>query len=219
MPQNSTWTSGEGAREGRCGSLARWMREQWAVQGGLSMRINRPVMLLIGLSLFVPAQTAQTQEHEPTVAFTVEGPNHFDVKGTTDSLQLRRNQRMIELTVPLGTLTTGLRVRDAQMREKYLEVYKYPTAQLEIVLGSVRRPGPGEEIAARLTGSLRLHGNTREVSVLYTVRRNGKTYLVRSSTHIDMRDFGVAVPSWLGSPVKPDVDISAVFQADDRQLD
>jgi len=57
-----------------------------------------------------------------------------------------------------------------------------------------------------------LHGQTRPVTVHYDAKRDGSSLLSHGTFRINMNDFGITVPVYLGVTVKPDVDVSASFR-------
>ena len=88
--------------------------------------------LLIGVPLLVAA-TRLTGE--PAAGFHGRGPGGFGVDGKTHQLRIEDDGTTLKITVPLAGLQTGIGLRDKHMREKYLQVDKYPDAVLEV-------PGP-----------------------------------------------------------------------------
>jgi polyisoprenoid-binding protein YceI len=97
------------------------------------------------------------------------------------------------------------------MREKYLEVQKYPVATLTIARSALKIPRSGEQAVADVPGTVQIHGQTRPVSVHYEAKGDGTSVDARGAFRINMNDFGITVPVYLGVTVKPDVDVSATF--------
>ena len=115
----------------------------------------------------------------------------------------------------LATLDTGIELRNRHMREKYLEVQKYPNAMLVVDRSTLRLPDEGRESSGSANGTITIHGQSRPVSFTYKVHRNREAFDVTGSVHVNMNDYGIQVPSYLGITVKPDVDIVAGFVAHD----
>ena len=63
-------------------------------------------------------------------------------------------------------------------------------------------------------GLLTLHGQTRNVEFHYTAELVGGTYSVNGDAQINIEDFGMRMPSYLGVTVRPLVSISTAFQAE-----
>ena len=65
-------------------------------------------------------------------------------------------------------------------------------------------------------GRLTLHGKTREIPFSYRANNRDNQYRVQGRTKIDIRDFGIDVPCYLGVCTKPDVEIDVRFHLRDR---
>jgi polyisoprenoid-binding protein YceI len=146
------------------------------------------------------------------VSFQASGPAGMAIEGITQDLTLVDQGDNIVITVALANLTTGIGLRDKHMKEKYLEVQKYPSAILTVARGALKVPSTADKVEADVPGLLNIHGQTRPVVVHYESKKDGANLLTRGKFRINMRDFGVAVPSYLGVTVKPEVDVSANFR-------
>jgi polyisoprenoid-binding protein YceI len=170
------------------------------------------VTLALGLALSPLARAALSPPSDSHVGFQASGPAGMTIEGTTSDLTLEDKGDNIVLTVPLGNLSTGITLRDRHMKEKYLEVPKFPSATLTVARGALKLPATGDKIEADVSSSVSIHGQTRPVTVHYEAKKDGASVLAKGKFHINMRDFGIAVPSYLGVTVKPDVDVSANFR-------
>jgi polyisoprenoid-binding protein YceI len=149
------------------------------------------------------------------VAFTATGPAGLRIVGTTSDLSVTDGASEFRITVPLSNLTTGIGLRDSHMRDKYLQVPSYPNAELVVERSSLQLPADGAASDATVAGTLRLHGQVKPVQVHYHSARSGRAVTVGGGFHINMNDFGIQVPSYLGITVKPDVDVTAHFVVSD----
>lgn len=147
------------------------------------------------------------------VNFLASGPAGMKIEGTTSDLTLAENGDNLVLTVPLSNLTTGIGLRDRHMKEKYLEVAKYPTATLSVARGAIKMPAGGDKVEADAPGTVNIHGQTRPVTVHYESKRDGSTFITKGKFWINITQFGINVPSYLGVTVKPDVEVDANFRA------
>jgi len=150
---------------------------------------------------------------DPRVLFQCSGPAGLKIEGTTTELAVAEDGGNVSITVPLANLTTGIALRDRHMKEKYLEVQKFPAATLTMARSAIRFPRSGEPASADAPGTVTIHGQTRPVTVHYDAKSDGASLAVRGSFHINMNEFGITVPVYLGVTVKPDVDVSASFHA------
>ena len=86
---------------------------------------------------------------------------------------------------------TGIRLRDKHMKEKSLEVQKYPNAELRVARTALQLPKGGDA-----TGAVTLHGQTRNVPFHYVAKPDGDTWKINGAMRIDIKQFGIEVPSY-----------------------
>ncbi len=75
-----------------------------------------------------------------SVSFAATGPAGMRIVGSSSDLSVSDDAQNITVTVPLGNLKTGVDLRDQHMRDKYLEVPKYPNAELVVAKSAIRDP-------------------------------------------------------------------------------
>jgi len=158
------------------------------------------------------AVSALGKPAESRVGFQAIGPAGMRIEGTTADLDVTSDGDHIVIQVPLSNLKTGIEVRDRHMRDKYLEVQKYPQAKLTVARGDVKLPQAGEKASYDAQAVLDLHGQTKNVSVHYDLKGEASGVVVDGKLHVNMKDVGIEVPSYLGVTVKPDVDVNAHFR-------
>lgn len=170
-------------------------------------------LALIGLILGTLTHAATTVDlTKSTVAvefLAVGQPAAITIRGKVkDSgsvsglLQVSPDSVTGEATVALGSLDTGMELRNRHMKEKYLETQTYPTA----VLKGIKLTVPAAGGPAPFTGELSLHGKTRPVTGTATVTKPdlGMSFQFNIST----RDFGIDTPQFMGVTVADQVQIS-----------
>ena len=89
-------------------------------------------VLAVALLLALPVPAVTQVTGEPTAGFHGRGPGGFSLEGKTHQLKVEDDGSVVKFTVPLASLETGIGLRDRHMREKYLQVDKYPDAVLEL---------------------------------------------------------------------------------------
>ena len=173
----------------------------------------------IGLTLLAFAMAAPSSaalsNGETKVAFTATGPGGLTFVGKSSSASLKENGNTVVVSVKLDTLVTGIDLRDRHMKEKYLETGKYPVAILEVDKTKLQLP-TGNTVNATVDGKLTLHGVTRPVKVSYHADGDAKRAKVDGTMHINMKEFKIEVPSYLGVTVKPNVDIEVKLAVFDK---
>ena len=114
-----------------------------------------------------------------------------------------------ELTVDLGTLDTGIGLRNEHMKSEYLGIGKgdgYDQAVLsQIQLRDVA--SAGFQGRTGFSATLRLHGTTREVSGQSEIRRDGTSLRIEATFPVTLADYGIPKPQYLGVGVKSEVQV------------
>jgi polyisoprenoid-binding protein YceI len=143
-------------------------------------------------------------------SFTAVGPAGLKIVGSTTQITVKEDGSNVVVSVPLATVDTGIGLRNKHMKEKYLETDKYPNAELTVARDAVK------EGSGSAQGTMKIHGKTKAVTFSYSAKKDGTTFAVTGSVRININDFGVEVPSYLGVTVKPDVDVAVKFSASDN---
>jgi len=170
---------------------------------------------LVALLLVLPLLAGATRlEGQPSAGFHGRGPGGFGVDGKTDQLRIDDDGTTLKITVPLATLHTGIGLRDKHMREKYLQVDKYPDAVLEVPWSSVKLPGDGQTGEGTVPGKMTIHGKSKDVKAKYRIVRTGNRYQVTGNVPLNLKDYDIDVPSYLGVTVQPDIETSVSFTAE-----
>ncbi len=170
---------------------------------------------LAALLLVVPLLGAATRlTGEATAGFHGRGPGGFGLDGKTNQLKIEDDGTTLKITVPLATLQTGIGLRDKHMREKYLQVDKYPDAVLEVPWSVVKLPGDGQTSEGTAPGKMTIHGKSKDVQVKYRIVRTGTRYQVTGNVPLNLKDYDIDVPSYMGVTVQPDIETSVSFTAE-----
>lgn len=152
------------------------------------------------------AATSFTIE-DSTVSFDAEAtPGFLSIKGEggklLGKLVEKKGKVSGEMTVPLADFKTGIDLRDDHMKNKYLEVKKFPNAKLKVKNLSI------EEGDHELVGELTLKGKTNPVKGSYKLKKDGKKYSLRAEFSIVVTDFNIPVPAYAALTVAKEVKIN-----------
>jgi polyisoprenoid-binding protein YceI len=168
--------------------------------------------LAVAMAASPAVQATLSSPTDARVVFDAAGPAGLKIEGTTSDLSVAEDNGNVVITVPLANLTTGIALRDHHMRDKYLEVPKFPSAILAIPRAVLKFGNPGEKVEGDAQGTITLHGQSRPITVHYDTKDDGSTLAAHGAFRLNMNDFGITVPVYLGVTVKPDVDVSASFR-------
>jgi polyisoprenoid-binding protein YceI len=177
------------------------------------MKVIHVVAAVITALVPLAADAGLSTSGGSSVSFVASGPAGMRIVGRSAEVRVADDARNVTVTVPLGNLTTGIGLRDHHMREKYLETGKYPNAQLVVARSALRMPSAGHETSGQANGTMTLHGRSKSVPFHYFARQDGNVIHVGGTVHVDMRDYGITVPTYLGVTVKPGVYVEIHFGA------
>ena len=116
----------------------------------------------------------------------------------------------------MDSLVTGLATRDHHMKEKYLEIEKFPEATLQI--SSLKFPEPLSTANFKWSnipfeGPLTLHGKTLPVHGTVSLERAGDQMLVESRFGLKISDYAIEIPSFAGITVANEVQVEVHAQS------
>lgn len=119
------------------------------------------------------------------------------------------------LTMDLNTLTTKIDLRDDHMKNKYLEVSKYPKATLELV--NLELPIEVSELTDKETavpfkGKFTFHGKTSEVTGTANVSKKANDLVGKAEFIFKITDHLDTLPTWLGVKVAQTVTVKTQFK-------
>lgn len=118
-----------------------------------------------------------------------------------------------KVTMNLQKLDTGIPLRNKHLKENYLHTDKFPTATMtdieaDNIDGQLKGTVKGK---SSFKGQLELHGAKKEIQGVYEVK-GGNMY--NGQFEIDLPDFGVERPSFMGVKVVDKVYVTFNFKAE-----
>ena len=176
----------------------------------VAIRFPKPMLvLLLGASIAQAGSFLVTGPADVSFRGKAVGLN---LVGKSDDLSLLDDGTSLVFDVKLDTFKTGIELRDRHMTEKYLETGKFPKATLKLDKAKLTLPASGSQ-KGKTTGLLTVRGKTKEVPVTYEVKREAGLYKVKANLPMDYRDYDIAVPSYAGVTVKPELTIEVMQRA------
>ncbi|MES2802681.1 MAG: YceI family protein [Bdellovibrionota bacterium] len=114
------------------------------------------------------------------------------------------------LTVDLTKLTTKIDLRDDHLKNKYLEVDKFPKATLELV--NLELPTEVSKLTDVVTtvpfkGKFTLHGKSSEVAGIANISRYAQIVSAQAEFTFNITDHLDTLPTWLGVKVAESVTV------------
>ncbi len=167
------------------------------------------------MAFSVTADAAVRNARESEVVFHATGPAGLKIDGKTKDLKVTEDGGKITFVVPLAGVDTGISLRNKHMTEKYLEVAKFPAAELVVERSALRLPEDGKDAAGKVPGMMKIHGVSKPVEVSYKARRAGAAFNVEGSVKLSIKSFGIEIPSYMGVTVKDDVEVELKTKVED----
>lgn len=153
-----------------------------------------------------------------TEFLAVGKPSAIKIAGKSSVAQgnLKYDQGKLSGTVEvvLDSFDTGISMRNKHMKEKYLEVDKFPKAILAIDPLAVGEAG-GALHAKQVpfTGTLTLHGKTQPVKGDADLTQNGDSVAIDARFQLKIGEYDIAVPSYAGITVTDEVSVKSSLVA------
>ena len=144
-------------------------------------------------------------------------PSLLKIRGVGKGLsgKVERKSQTIEGTLELDLhhLESGIEKRDVHMKERYLEVAKFPKTLLKISPCS-DKVGDQQEFSGELT----LHGVTRPIQGTTTISApEGSSQKAQADFKIKLTDFGIEIPKFAGISVADEVEIHTEIQVQEAK--
>ena len=176
------------------------------------------VMVFLAGATIVAGRTWPVAQADVRVTCPMTVGGSFDVKttaltGSVTSSATRSGGVDGSFVVDLRTLDSGISVRNEHLRGTYLEVDKAPGYD-KAVLSDIDLKGVNPEAPdgkGSFTGSLALHGVKSPVSGPVEVRKSGAGLQVKASFPVNLSDYHIAEPRYMGIGVKNTVHVDVVF--------
>jgi len=145
------------------------------------------------------------------VEFVAKGfPSFIKINGVSTKVDgtLKKDKDLLSGTfkLDLSSLSTGMELRDDHMKNKYLEVGKYPTAILTLTPFKLEDSGTAK-------GVLKLHNVEKEIEIEYESSQNQNSISVETKLNLVLNDFQIAIPSFQGITVAKDIAITVNLKA------
>lgn len=193
------------------------------------MRLSLAISLTVLAQIFSVAihgatgtkHTFDLTTSETQVEFLAVGrPSAIKIRGKTNAekvpsplqgkLQIQDQAVNGNVKYKLDALDTGIDLRDRHMKEKYLETQKFPEASL--VLTKLQLPAgfaSGNVAAENLPfeAEQTLHGTKKTIKGKVAMKREKENVQMNFEYPLQVRDFGIETPSYLGIKVTDEVSV------------
>lgn len=138
-------------------------------------------------------------------------------KGPKASLEIIDNKLNGTFEIDLASLDTGMALRNTHMKEKYLQIDKYPKAILTLKdqtlpeAWSFEKP---ELKSQKAKGILEIHGQKKPIEVSYNINKGKK---IDAEFEMKISDFSIEIPSFMGVTVADKVKVQVESEIKDAK--
>jgi len=175
--------------------------------------MTKSLLLLLGVFPLAASVPHFVRTPEPAAAtFHATGPGGLRINGSTPDVRVLDDGKTFSVFVPLKDVDTGIAMRNRHLKERYLEVGKFPEAHLSVSDDALGVPAPGKTIKHKTKGAITLHGVTRDLPFAYEATCDAKgVWHATGTLGLNINDFAIETPKYMGVSVKPDVTIEVKF--------
>lgn len=179
-------------------------------------------LLISSLSTYaeVPARVIDLGGQESKVEFLAIGkPSLLKINGTGGKLkgkiEVSGTKVNGHLLVSLDPITTGISLRDEHMKNKYLEVAKFPEASLQISELQMEKnlfAHSGSQKGILFKGKLKIHGIEKDIEGSADVESDDKVVSISAQTKTSISAHQIDLPSYMGIKVADEIQITTQFK-------
>jgi polyisoprenoid-binding protein YceI len=200
----------------------------------LTMRDAKAGFVFIGLSILIAVgglrahaggqgEEATIQLNGGTVTFEVS-TNVFSttVRGESNAItggtRLRDNGsglrlEQLEAVVPVGSLKTGIKLRDEHMRKYIFETSNGQAPDVRFSADNAECPKNGAGYVCSTSGNLAIRGTARPFTIELKVARNDEGFQVTGDGKLALSAYGIDRPSQFGVRTEDEVKIHLDLKA------
>lgn len=189
----------------------------------VNMRMILLLLMLIAFPLFAEMQEYQIQPNLSSLNFNVSAQLHmvhgtggkFEGKITGDPADI--TQATMSIKLDPATFNTDNDKRDETMRDKSLELSKFPFIEFNStsIEASKKELVDQQSITATVHGTLKLHGVETKISVPVQIVKKGNELTTEGDLALKLDDFNIYRPRVVF--VKLQNDISIHFKIDAKR--
>jgi len=158
------------------------------------------------LTCAVAAHAALKHVEAGKSIFRATGPGGLKIDGSGADVTASEADGVLTIKAAVNDLKTGMDLRDGHLRDA-IHAKAHPHATLAVPRATLKFPEDQKELDGHATGKFTLNGVTKDQKFNYHVKRTGSDFHVTGDMKIDITNYGIEKPCYLGVCVEKDVDI------------
>lgn len=144
---------------------------------------------------------------DSSVVATIAGPAGMVINAESKDINVSDEGSTLSVTISSFSFKTGIGLRDKHLADA-IESRNYPSMTVAFVDSDVKIPTSEDSEHRIVPATLTFHGVTRSVKIDYVAATDCDGHIgVNADFDIDIREYGVVPPSYLGVGIKPIVHI------------
>ncbi len=163
----------------------------------------------------VAAHAALSAIGNSEVQFRAIGPGGLQIDGNGTGIEVSENGGIVEIQAPLTDLKTGISLRDKHLKDA-IKADAHPKAKLAVSRGDLKFPEDNKSVEGSAQGKFTLNGTTKPLTFSYKAERTGSDYHIQGLATVDITQFNLEKPCYLGVCVDKDVKIKVKFKVRDK---
>lgn len=183
--------------------------------GGMMKKLLLALVILIASFSFAEQQTYQISPSRSSLIFDGNAQVHHvhgksrAFSGTVTGDPSDMSTAKIDVKLDPQTFDTNNKDRDKVMREKSLEIDKYPSIDFisNSVEASEKQLQPGKPVKATIHGTLKLHGVEKEMAIPVTISRSENELTADGDLALRLDDWSIFRPKVLFFQLQNDITI------------
>jgi hypothetical protein len=184
---------------------------QVAAPSGMRNTRNRLSAFFLAVAVATQGAMAASRTDGSSVTVLARGFAGLRIEGRSADVFVEQDSSALTFRIPIASIATGIELRDRHMRD-LLEAGKFPAAVLRLPREELKYPTEQKPVEGSVRGELTLHGLSRTVEVKYRAELVGGRTRARGALQIDMREFRLRAPSYLGVTVAPEVRVDVEIE-------
>jgi polyisoprenoid-binding protein YceI len=174
-----------------------------------------PVTIAVVAGVSLTAAASLSHVGSADVQFLALGPAGMKINGTSKELAASESGGKLTLNASLTNLKTGIGLRDKHLKG-YLHTDDHPSAKLVVDRSKLKSPTDGQTVEGSATGDFTLNGTTKPLRFKYKAKRTGSDYHVQGMADVNIKDYAIEQPCYLGVCVDPNIKLKVAFKLRDK---
>lgn len=173
------------------------------------MKITTCILLTSMCGYFYSQSIYVAKEKSTLISFYSDAPlEKIEAKNTSASPVMNMNNGEFQIRVPMQAFQFKNDLMKEHFNENYVESDKYPYCTFKGKLDTLKTFEEGKETPVSMTGKMELHGETKEIQVKGTIKKNNNEYILNAVFYLKPADYKIKIPTMLTEKIAEEVKVT-----------